>query len=64
MEKIISSIPVYNLLTNLIPGTVLAALLKFCVEGCDIFSLTNNMDTCRYPLYSWYNKLSDKFFSF
>ena len=42
MEKIISSIPVYNLLTNLIPGTVLAALLKFCVEGCDIFSLTNN----------------------
>ena len=43
MEKIISSIPVYNLLTNLIPGTVLAALLKFCVEGCDIFSLTNNI---------------------
>lgn len=32
MEKIISSIPVYNLLTNLIPGTVLAALLKFCVK--------------------------------
>lgn len=22
------------------------------------------MDTCRYPLFSWYNKLSDKFFSF
>lgn len=43
MEKILSSIPVYNLLTNLIPGTVLAALLKFCVEGCDIFSLTNNI---------------------
>ena len=43
MEKIISSIPVYNLLTNLIPGTVLAALLKFCVEGCDIFSLTDNI---------------------
>ena len=43
MEKIISSILVYNLLTNLIPGTVLAALLKFCVEGCDIFSLTNNI---------------------
>lgn len=43
MEKLISSIPVYNLLTNLIPGTVLAALLKFCVEGCDIFSLTNNI---------------------
>ena len=43
MEKIISSIPVYNLLTNLIPGTVLAALLKFCVEDCDIFSLTDNI---------------------
>ena len=43
MEKIISSIPIYNLLTNLIPGTVLAALLKFCVEDCDIFSLTNNV---------------------
>lgn len=43
MEKIISSIPVYNLLTNLIPGTILAALLKFCVEDCDIFSLTNNI---------------------
>ena len=43
MEKIISSIPVYNLLTNLIPGTVLATLLKFCVEGCDIFSLSNNI---------------------
>lgn len=43
MEKILSSIPVYNLLTNLIPGTVLAALLKFCVDGCDIFSLTNNI---------------------
>lgn len=43
MEKIISSIPVYNLLTNLIPGTVLAALLKFCMEDCDIFSLTDNI---------------------
>ena len=43
MEKIISSIPVYNLLTNLIPGTVLDALLKFCVEDCDIFSLTDNI---------------------
>lgn len=43
MGKILSSIPVYNLLTNLIPGTVLAALLKFCVDGCDIFSLTNNI---------------------
>ena len=43
MEKLISSIPVYNLLTNLIPGTVLAILLKFCVESCDIFSLTNNI---------------------
>lgn len=43
MEKIISSIPVYNLLTNLIPGTILAALLKFCVEDCDLFLLTNNI---------------------
>lgn len=43
MEKIIKAIPVYNLLTNLIPGTVLAILLKFCVDGCDIFSLTNNI---------------------
>lgn len=43
MEKILSSIPVYNLLTNLIPGTILAALLKFCVEDCDIFSVTDNV---------------------
>ena len=43
MEKIISTIPVYNLLTNLIPGTILAALLKFCMDDCDIFSVTNNM---------------------
>lgn len=43
MEKLIGAIPVYNLLTNLIPGTVLAALLKFCVEDCDIFSLTDNI---------------------
>jgi len=43
MDKIISAIPVYNLLTNLIPGTILAALLKFCVDDCDIFSITNNI---------------------
>ena len=35
-------IPVYNLLTNLIPGTLLAILLKYFVEGCDIFSITDN----------------------
>lgn len=43
MEKFITSIPVYNLLTNLIPGTILAALLKFWVEDCDVFSLTDNI---------------------
>lgn len=51
MEKILSSIPVYNLLTNLIPGTVLAALLKFCVDGCDIFALTNNIWILAVVLY-------------
>lgn len=51
MEKILSSIPVYNLLTNLIPGTVLAALLKICVDGCDIFSLTNNIWILAVVLY-------------
>lgn len=51
MEKILSSIPVYNLLTNLIPGTILAALLKICVDGCDIFSLTNNIWILAVVLY-------------
>lgn len=51
MEKILSSIPVYNLLTNLIPGTILAVLLKICVDGCDIFSLTNNIWILAVVLY-------------
>ena len=51
MEKILSSIPVYNLLTNLIPGTILAALLKICVDGCDIFSLINNIWILAVVLY-------------
>lgn len=38
----LSAIPVYNLLTNLIPGTMLAILLKFFVEGCNVFSITDN----------------------
>lgn len=42
MEKMLTVIPVYNLLTNLIPGTLLAILLKYFVEGCDIFSITDN----------------------
>ena len=42
MEKMLTAIPVYNLLTNLIPGTLLAILLKFFVEGCDVFSITDN----------------------
>ena len=64
MEKIISSIPVYNLLTNLIPGTVLAALLKFCVEGCDIFSLLANVADVKslviHPASTTHSQLSDE----
>jgi hypothetical protein len=43
MEEIVSSLPVYNVLTNLIPGTVLATLLKLYVKGCDIFSFSDNV---------------------
>lgn len=41
MTDLIKTIPIYNILTNLIPGTVLALLLNwFC--GIDLFSLTDN----------------------
>lgn len=41
MEHALSSFPIYNLLVNLIPGTVLAFSLKFCV-GIDLFTLCEN----------------------
>lgn len=43
MENVIKIIPVYNILTNLIPGTVLAGMLKLCVPEIDIFTFTDNL---------------------
>lgn len=41
MENILSSFPIYNFLVNLIPGTILAFSLKFCV-GIDLFTPIEN----------------------